>query len=165
MDVEIAAVFIEQPDLDRHGSPVEVLVDLLADFSKEGLHSSSDGGLELHGGHEQDIGETVALVNDAGRAGQLAHDEVIVAVVVVQRPELHRQLAEDVPGTDADGIHEGLSPGVQAEVLLIDQGLEAGFFAHTLGHLCFRVTDLAGLLVNELSKLGFLLGTFTLQLH
>ncbi len=60
-----------------------MLVNLPADLREKRLHNISDGGLELHGGDEHDMGGTVALVDDSGRASQLACDEVIVAVVVV----------------------------------------------------------------------------------
>lgn len=66
IDIKIIAVLIKQADIDWDEFSFEVTVDLLAYSRQEGLHDITCGGLELHSGHEQDMGNAIVLVNDTG---------------------------------------------------------------------------------------------------
>ena len=98
-------------------------MDPLTGLCQEFLYDSSRGGLELHRRHDQDIGTTLALLDDSCCASRLSYDDMVVTIVVVQAPEFHHWFAEDVSATDASCVHECFATGIEPQRLLVDQGL------------------------------------------
>ena len=123
IDIEIVAILIEQLHTDRHVLGAKVFIDLAADSRQKLLDDYSCDGLEFHCWYEKDIYDTVSLLDDAGCPSQLPHDKMVVTIVVIQGPELHRQFEEDVAATDADCVHESFAPGIKSQILFLDQRL------------------------------------------
>ena len=81
-------------------------------------------------------------LEDAGAAGELAEDGVVVAAVVVAKAELFEQAAEGVAGDDADGVHDGFGAGVGADEAGGDEEAQPGVVANDDVELGVQVVTL-----------------------